>query len=305
MASIRPRSRATSLQRQLHRALEQAIQHQAAGRALLQTRRARTLQDHRSPGIPRGQTHPAAPACRWIRQMVITQAGRQAGRHHFSYNGRAHLGQTRHHAAAPRNQPDARPAFFRCDDGRRHRLVPESPQHAAIFSVEAAEDSADGPSHPGANDHEGMRALYAALKSLATAMPPAFHRRPAGQRRSSRLSCRHRRQSTANRAIHVIADNPPAGKTRALITLMADHPGMHMQFIATYAAWLDQLERSLTCMEHNLSAPGESRPPPGLKRKLMRHIRHWSQCPLPTKWNYLESDPQQAGEPPGSRHRYG
>ncbi len=179
------------------------------------------------------------------------------------------------------------------------------PQHAAIFSVEAAADSADGPSHPGANDHEGMRALYAALKSRrgdAASIAPEARRTTA---EFAAFLAAIAANQPANRAIHVIADNPPAGKTRALITLMADHPGMHMQFIATYAAWLDQLERSLTCMEHNLSAPGESRPPPGLKRKLMRHIRRWSQCPLPTKWNYLESDPQQAGEPPGSRHRYG
>jgi transposase len=180
------------------------------------------------------------------------------------------------------------------------------PQHAAIFSVdETATDPADRPSHPGANDHEGMRALYAALKSrrgdAASIAPEA---RQTAAEFAAFLAAIAANQPV-DQAIHVIADNPPAGKTRAFTTLMADHPTMHMQFIATYAAWLDQLERSLTDMERNLSAPGESKPTPGLKRKLMRHIRRRSQCPLPTKWNYFESGLEQAGESRGSRHRHG
>jgi len=180
------------------------------------------------------------------------------------------------------------------------------PQHAAVFSVdETKAESADDPSHPRANDHAGMQALYAALKrhrGRGVGIAP----RP---RHSSAEFAAFLAAIAANgpedKKIHVIADNPPAGKSRAFATLMADHPGMHMQFIATYAAWLDQVERSLAEMERDLNARSGCKPAPGLRRKLMRRVRRGGQCSLPMKWNYFESGPEQAGEHPGSRHRYG
>lgn len=169
-------------------------------------------------------------------------------------------------------------------------------QHAAIFSVdETAADPVDDPLHQGTNDDGGMRALYATLKiRCGDAAGVAPGTRQTAAEFAAFLAAIAASLPEA-REIHVVADNPPAGKTRAFATLMADHPAMHLQFIATYAAWLDQLEKVLTEIERNLSAPGESKPTPGLKRKLMRHIRRWSQRPLPLKWNYFESGTKQAG----------
>lgn len=179
------------------------------------------------------------------------------------------------------------------------------PQHAAVFSVdESAADSADDPSRRGVNDHAGMQALYAALKSRRGKVDVAARPRHSSAEFAAFLAA-IAANGPEDKKIHVIADNPPAGKSRAFATLMADHPGMHMQFIATYATWLDLVERSLTEMERDLNRPGERKAAPGLKRKLMRRIRRGSQCSLPMKWNYFESDPEQASEHPGSRHRYG
>lgn len=179
------------------------------------------------------------------------------------------------------------------------------PQHAAVFSV-GESDSTDDPSRPGVNDHAGMQALYAALKSRRGKEVVGVSPRP---RHSSAEFAAFLAAIVANgpedKKIHVIADNPPAGKSRAFATLTADHPGMHMQFIATYATWLDQVERSLTEMERDLNARNGCKPAPGLKRKLMRRIRRGSPCSLPMKWNYFESRPEQASEHPGSRQRYG
>lgn len=196
----------------------------------------------------------------------------------------------------PEDGPDAdRPAF----DARMADVIGlylSRPQHAAIFSVdEAAAETVGVPLHMGTNEDGGMRALYATLKGRrddAAGIAP-------GTRRTSAEFAAFLAAIAANRPvakeIHVIADNPSAAKTRALTTLMADHPAMHMQFVATYPAWLDQLEKSLAEIEGNLDTPGERTPTSGLKRKLMRHIRRWSRYPLPLKWNYFESNPSQAG----------
>lgn len=185
------------------------------------------------------------------------------------------------------------------------------PQHAAIFSVDesaadvesAGDNEASGAAPHVASDHEGVQALYAALKSHNADAPDAT---PASRQTSAEfaafLAAIAANQPT-DKEIHVIADNLPAGKTRALTTLVADHPGVHMQFTATYDAWLDQVEKSLGEIESNLEAPGERQPVSDLKRKLMRHIRRWGRRPRPIKWNHLESNrARSGGKPHRNRH---
>jgi transposase len=179
------------------------------------------------------------------------------------------------------------------------------PQHAAVFSVdETKAESADNPSHPGASDHAGMQALYAALKSHRGRAAGVAPRPRHSAAEFAAFLAAIAANGPGDKKIHVIADNPPAAKSRAFATLMADHPGLHMQFIATYAAWLDQVERSLAEMERDLNARSGYKPAPGLRRKLMRRVRRGSQCSLPMKWNYFEkSVSDQAVEHPGSRDR--
>jgi transposase len=189
------------------------------------------------------------------------------------------------------------------------------PQHAAIFSVDEAATGAakaedDKPhgaaQHHGVNDHEGVQALYAALKSRSadTADTPPASRQTAAEFAAflAAIAANH----PSDREIHVIADNLSAGKTRALTALMADHPTVHMQFTPTYEAWLDQVEKSLAEIESELNAPGERKPTPDLKQKLMRHIRRWSRRPRPIKWNYLKTArARPVGAPPRNRNQHG
>jgi transposase len=194
------------------------------------------------------------------------------------------------------------------------------PQHAAIFSVdESVTDAASsehneqspGAAHHGPSDHEGVhatphegvQALYAALKSHnADAADAAPASRQTSAEFAAFVASIAANQPT-DKEIHVIADNLPAGKTRALTTLVADHPGVHLQFTATYDAWLDQVEKSLAEIESNLEVPGERQPMPDLKQKLMRHIRRWGRRPRPIKWNHLEaSRARTGGKPQRNRH---
>ncbi|MEO5831251.1 MAG: IS630 family transposase [Rhodanobacter sp.] len=186
------------------------------------------------------------------------------------------------------------------------------PLHAAVFSVDDADARAAAPAtdetpcttrHPRARAHEGVKALYAALKSRHTNTADA----PPTSRQTSAEFAAFLVAITANQPadqeVHVIADNPATGKTRALTALLAEHPRVRMQFTATYAAWLDEVERNLAGMESGLSAPDEHKPASDLKRKLMRHIRRWSRLPRPIKWSHLENRLRQAGETPGTRNR--
>lgn len=190
------------------------------------------------------------------------------------------------------------------------------PQHAAIFSVDeaaagAADPANDQPQSPriarhGANDHEGVQALYEALKSRhANTADVAPTSRQTSAEFAAFLAAIAANQPT-DKEIHVIADNLSAGKTRALTTLMANHPTVHMQFAPTYDAWLNQVEKSLAEIESDLNAPGERQPTPDLKQKLMRHIRRWSRRPRPIKWNHLEATHSRPlGAPPGNRNQHG
>lgn len=189
------------------------------------------------------------------------------------------------------------------------------PQHAAIFSVSGIHaDTADTRDvrsprirrHQGADDHGGAQALYATLK-----------RRRANTTTSAPMN----RQTSAEFAaflaavaagqpddteIHVIADNPAAGKTRAITAMMADHPTVHMHFTATHDAWLDQVERSLAEMEGELNVQDERQPTLGLRQKLMRQIRRRNRRPHPTKWSYLKAiQAQSSDDRSRSRGRYG
>ena len=188
------------------------------------------------------------------------------------------------------------------------------PQHAVIFSVDEAAAGAANPEgdkplrvtqHHGANDREGVQALYAALKSRradTVDVAPTSRQTPAEF--AAFVAAIAANQPT-DKEIHVIADNLSAGKTRALTTLMADHPTVHMQFTATYDAWLNQVEKSLEEIESDLNTPGERQPTPDLKQKLMRHIRRWSRRPRPIKWNYLKTNrPRPVSVPPGSRNQH-
>ena len=177
------------------------------------------------------------------------------------------------------------------------------PQHAAVFSVGESAMPATGqppasqPIEPmrALRDRHGTRALYAALKTRSDDPPGKVSTRHTSAEFAAFLAdiAAHQR---SGKTTHVVADNLPVRKARALAELVAKHPDVHMHFTSTYASWLNQLERSLAEIERNLSARGGSTTV-DLKRKLMRYIRRCNQRPRPVKWKYVEPGHGSSGCP--------
>lgn len=176
------------------------------------------------------------------------------------------------------------------------------PQHAAVFRVD--ELRAPNDTDPVAREHdaaprEGVRALYAALKSGGGEI---FEAEPAKRQTSAEFAAflaAIAAEQAPDREIRVIADNPPARKTRALATLAADHPNLRMQFLASHAAWLERVEESLLEIEHGARPTEDGKPGPRLEQKLMRHLRRRKQRGRSMKWKYVGAINAGSGK---SRH---
>lgn len=168
------------------------------------------------------------------------------------------------------------------------------PQHAAIFRVEASPAPEGSNSDPAARPRdtatrEGVRALYAALKSGGDEI---FEAEPARRQTSAEFAAflaAIAAEQPPDREIRVIADNPPARKTRALATLAADHPNLRMQFMANHAAWLERVEESLTEIENDAVLAEQGRQAAPLEQKLMRHLRRRKQRGRSMKWRYIDA----------------
>ena len=168
------------------------------------------------------------------------------------------------------------------------------PQHAAVFSVctvaMPAAEQLPASQHieptPALRNRHGTRALYATLKTRNDEPPGKSSTRHTSAEFAAFLADIAAHQPNG-KTTHVIADNLPTRKARALTELVANHPDVHVHFTSTYASWLNQLERCLGEIERNLSARGAT-PPADLKRKLMRYIRRGNQRPRPVKWKYVE-----------------
>ena len=179
------------------------------------------------------------------------------------------------------------------------------PQHAAVFSVSEVEvPAAESPPAPARSpgpkdalrDRHGTRALYTALKTRADDTPEQHSTRQTSAEFAAFLAdiAAHQR---SGKATHVIADNLSTRKTRTLTELVASHPNVHMHFTTTYAAWLNQVERSVAEIERDLTVRGGAAATPDLKRKLMRYIRRCNQRPRPVKWKHLETSRDNPGPP--------
>ncbi len=93
----------------------------------------------------------------------------------------------------------------------------------------------------------------------------------------------------AGKEIHVIADNLAAHKTKGVAQFIAEHPTVHMHFTPTYSSWLNQVELWFAKIERDVIARGVFTSVAGLKRKLMRYIRHYNKNAKPVKWKYFDS----------------
>jgi len=95
-------------------------------------------------------------------------------------------------------------------------------------------------------------------------------------------------QQPAGQAIHVIADNLSAHKTRRVDAFLSEHPNVHLHFTPTYSSWLNQVELWFGKIERDVIARGVFTSVADLKRKLMRYIRQYNKRAKPLKWKYFD-----------------
>src|SRR5438094_2560337 len=88
------------------------------------------------------------------------------------------------------------------------------------------------------------------------------------------------------RAIHLIADNFAAHKTKALAAWLAAHPRVALHFTPTYSSWLNQIELWFAKIERDCLARGIFTSTADLRRKLMQYIRAHHKTCRPFRWAY-------------------
>ncbi len=90
------------------------------------------------------------------------------------------------------------------------------------------------------------------------------------------------------RAIHLIADNFAAHKTKAVAAWLAAHPRVAMHYTPTYSSWLNQIELWFAKIERDCLARGIFTSTADLRRKLMQYIRAHNKTCRPFRWAYTD-----------------
>ena len=88
--------------------------------------------------------------------------------------------------------------------------------------------------------------------------------------------------------IHVIVDNLSTHKIRQVDGFLQSHPHVHIHFTPTYSSWLNQIELWFAKIERDVIARGVFTSLADLRRKLMKHIRHYNKVPKTVKWRYFD-----------------
>jgi transposase len=92
----------------------------------------------------------------------------------------------------------------------------------------------------------------------------------------------------AGRALHLIADNLSAHKTKGVAEFLHSHPLVKLHYTPTYSSWLNQVELWFSKIEQDLIARGIFTSVADLRRKLMRYIRHYNKSPKAFKWSWRD-----------------
>lgn len=88
------------------------------------------------------------------------------------------------------------------------------------------------------------------------------------------------------RAIHIIADNLSAHKTKAVTAWLSTHPRVTIHYTPTYSSWLNQIELWFAKIERDMIARGIFTSTADLRRKLMHYIRLHNKTCKPIQWSY-------------------
>ena len=106
------------------------------------------------------------------------------------------------------------------------------------------------------------------------------------------------RSPSARRAIHLIADNLSARKTKAVAAWLAARPRVTLHYTPTYSSWLNQVELWFAKIERDMIARGIFTSTADLRRKLMQYIRAHNKTCQPFQWSH--SNPRHRITAPGT-----
>jgi transposase len=173
------------------------------------------------------------------------------------------------------------------------------PAHAAVFCVDEksaiqALDRLDPvlPLSPGRAESHGFEyfrhgtlSLYAALETQSGEILGKTARRHTSAEFVAFLEEIVASQP-AGKAIHVIADNLSAHKTKLVAAFLSSHPKVRLHFTPTYSSWLNQVENWFAKIQRQVIARGVFRSLPDLRSKLLRYIRHYNKTATPIRWTY-------------------
>jgi transposase len=176
------------------------------------------------------------------------------------------------------------------------------PQNAAVFCVDEktaiqALDRMDSvlPLSPGRAERHGFEyfrhgtlSLYAALNTRSGEVIGKTADHHTSQEFVSFLREVVDSQPLT-KAIHIIADNLSAHKTKAVQAFLEENPRVAIHYTPTYSSWLNQIELWFSKIERDVIARGIFTSKLDLGRKIMRYIRAYNQRAVPFKWTYRDT----------------
>jgi transposase len=178
-------------------------------------------------------------------------------------------------------------------------LYLKPPANAVVFSVDEkshiqALDRLDPvlPLSPGRAERHGFEykrngtlSLYAALNvgtGRVEGMTAARHTSAMFIRFLDQLVA----ETPTRRAIHIIADNLSAHKTKGVAEWLAAHSRVTIHYTPTYSSWLNQVELWFAKIERDMITRGIFTSTADLRRKLMQYIRLHNKTCQPIQWAY-------------------
>jgi hypothetical protein len=91
---------------------------------------------------------------------------------------------------------------------------------------------------------------------------------------------------SADRAVHVIADNRSAHKTPAVRQFLAAHPRITLHHTPTHANWVNQVELFFSILARGLLKHGEFDSVEDLAARILAFINDYNQRARPFRWTY-------------------
>lgn len=173
------------------------------------------------------------------------------------------------------------------------------PAHAVVFCVDEksaiqALDRLDPvlPLSPGRAESHGFEyfrhgtlSLYAALETQSGEILGKTAKRHTSSEFVNFLEEIVASQPTG-KAIHVIADNLSAHKTKLVDAFLAARTNVRIHYTPTYSSWLNQVENWFSKIQRHVITRGVFHSLADLRSKLMRYIRQYNKTATPIKWTY-------------------